>query len=168
MSQGKVGVGVFPTPSGQPQHRSQTLDYVLRPTLERAKLDTRFHMHSLRHSFCSALIAQGTPPTEVRKYSGHSPLSTLLDTYSHFIPSEQTGCIDRFAAGCSAEIFCVGHFLDTPPTVSSEEDVGVTPKYLKKRRGGDSNPRASLGGYTISSRAVSTGLTHLSPRRGVL
>src|SRR5215813_2024795 len=31
-----------------------------------------------------------------------------------------------------------------------------------KRRGGDSNPRASLGGYTISSRAVSTGLTHLS------
>ena len=33
---------------------------------------------------------------------------------------------------------------------------------MKKRRGGDSNPRASLGGYTISSRAVSTGLTHLS------
>ena len=70
---------------------------MLRPTLERAKLDRRYHIHTLRHSFCSALLAQGTPPTEVQLYSGHVRLSTLLDVYSHFIPSEQTGSIERLA-----------------------------------------------------------------------
>jgi integrase len=89
---------VFPTPSGQPQHRSRILDCVLRPTLERAELPKHFHIHTLRHSFCSALLAQGTPPTEVQRYSGHARLSTLLDVYSHFIPSEQTGSIDRLAS----------------------------------------------------------------------
>lgn len=53
--------------------------------------------HPAPHSFCSALLAQGTPPTEVQRYSGHARLSTLLDVYSHFIPSEQTGSIERLA-----------------------------------------------------------------------
>jgi integrase len=94
---GKWGL-VFPTSAGQPHHRANTIDRVLRPTLERAGLPLHFHMHTLRHSFCSALIAQGTPPTEVQKYSGHAKLSVLLDTYSHFIPDQQTGCIDRLAS----------------------------------------------------------------------
>ncbi len=89
---------VFPTPAGMPQHRTRILDHVLRPALREAGLSERFHMHTLRHSFCSALLAQGTPPTEVQKYSGHTRLSTLLDVYSHFIPSEQTGSIERLAS----------------------------------------------------------------------
>lgn len=88
---------VFPTASGQPQHRTRILQDVLRPALKAAGLSRRFHMHTLRHSFCSALLAQGTPPTEVQKYSGHARLSTLLDVYSHFIPSEQTGSLERLA-----------------------------------------------------------------------
>jgi integrase len=93
---GELGL-VFPTPAGHPMHRSRILDSVLRPTLKRAELPTRFHIHTLRHSFCSALLAQGTPPTEVQRYSGHTRLSTLLDIYSHFIPSEQSGSIERLA-----------------------------------------------------------------------
>jgi integrase len=89
---------VFPTPAGLPQHRTRILEHVLRPALRGAGLNKRFHMHTLRHSFCSALLAQGTPPTEVQKYSGHTRLSTLLDVYSHFIPSEQTGSIERLAS----------------------------------------------------------------------
>jgi integrase len=89
---------VFPTVAGQPWHRTRILQHVLRPTLARAGLDRRFHMHTLRHSFCSALLAQGTPPAEVQKYSGHARLSTLLDVYAHFIPSEQTGSIERLAS----------------------------------------------------------------------
>ncbi len=88
---------VFPTRAGLPQHRTRILQQVLRPALERAGINGRFHVHTLRHSFCSALLAQGTPPTEVQKYSGHARLSTLLDVYSHFIPSEQTGSIERLA-----------------------------------------------------------------------
>lgn len=89
---------VFPTLAGEAQHRSRILRCVLRPTLKRAGIARRFHMHTLRHTFCSALLASGTPPTEVQKYSGHARLSTLLDVYSHFIKSEQTNAIERYAA----------------------------------------------------------------------
>jgi hypothetical protein len=34
----------------------------------------------------------------VQRYSGHARLSTLLDVYSHFIPSEQTGALERLAS----------------------------------------------------------------------
>jgi integrase len=89
---------VFPTPAGQPQHRARILDGVLRPALAAAGLDQRYHVHTLRHSFCSALLAQGTPPTEVQRYSGHARLSTLLDIYSHFIPSERTNSLEKLAS----------------------------------------------------------------------
>jgi len=71
---------------------------VLRPTLKRAGITRRVHVHTLRHTFCSALLASGTPPTEVQKYSGHTRLSTLLDVYAHFIPSEKTNAIESYAA----------------------------------------------------------------------
>ena len=75
----------------------------LRSWMERAQRHAglavnKGQIHILRHSFCSALLAQGTPPTEVQRYSGHKRLSTLLDIYSHFIKSEQTGSIDRLAS----------------------------------------------------------------------
>lgn len=89
---------VFPTLVGAPQHRGRILALVLRPALAAAGLPKRFHVHTLRHSFCSALLAQGTPPTEVQRYSGHARLSTLLDVYSHFIASEQTDSIARLAS----------------------------------------------------------------------
>jgi integrase len=89
---------VFPTPAGLPQHRSRILRCVLRPTLKRAGIGRRIHLHTLRHTFCSALLASGTPPTEVQKYSGHARLSTLLDVYAHFIPSEKTNAIEQYAA----------------------------------------------------------------------
>lgn len=89
---------VFPTAAGLPQHRTRILQHVLRPALAAAEIDKRFHMHTLRHTFCSTLLAQGTPPAEVQKYSGHTRLSTLLDVYTHFIPSEGTGSIARLAS----------------------------------------------------------------------
>ncbi len=89
---------VFPTKGGLPQHRTRTLEDVLRPAVAAAKIEGRYHMHTLRHSFCSALLAQGTPPTEVQKYRGHTRLSTLLDVYSHFIPSERTSSLETLAS----------------------------------------------------------------------
>jgi site-specific recombinase XerD len=81
-----------------PQHRSRVLRCTLRPTLKRTKITRRIDVHTLRHTFCSALLASGTPPTEVQKYSGHTRLSTLLDVYAHFIPSEKTNAIESYAA----------------------------------------------------------------------
>ncbi len=88
---------VFPSPAGMPQHRSNILRRVLRPTLTRAGLRT-IDLHTLRHTFCSALLAAGTPPAEVQRYSGHARLSTLLDIYTHFIASEGSGSVQRFAS----------------------------------------------------------------------
>jgi site-specific recombinase XerD len=79
------------------RHRSHTFRQILHPAAKAAGITRPFHVHTLRHSFCSALLAQGTPPTEVQRYSGHKQLSMLLDVYSHFIPSEQTGALDRLA-----------------------------------------------------------------------
>ena len=49
---------VFPIPDGQPMHRSTALRHGLWPALRRAGL-RRVHMHSLRHSFASALVMAG-------------------------------------------------------------------------------------------------------------
>jgi integrase len=54
----------FPMPDGQPMHRSTAPRYGLWPALSRAGI-RRVNMHSLRHSFASALIIAGAPVTEV-------------------------------------------------------------------------------------------------------
>ena len=46
---------VFPTPDGEPMHRSTALRYGLWSALSRAGIG-RVNMHSLQHSFASALI----------------------------------------------------------------------------------------------------------------
>jgi len=89
---------VFPNPKGLPEHRSRILRCLLRPALRCAGSTRRIDMHTLRHSFCSALLMAGTPPTAVQRYSGHARLSTLLDIYAHFIPSQQTQAVERDTA----------------------------------------------------------------------
>lgn len=40
----------------------------------------------------------GRSSGSVQKYSGHWRLTTLLDIYSHFIPSEKTNSIEAMAS----------------------------------------------------------------------
>ncbi len=77
---------VFPTPEGTPMHRGTVLRDGLYPALRRAGLH-KADMHSLRHSFASGLIAQGTPVTEVQGYLGHSDPTITLKVYSHLVPA---------------------------------------------------------------------------------
>ena len=149
---------VFPTAAGLPPAPRRAGGGARRRGCGRTELPTRFHVHPLRHSsFCSALLAQGAPSTEVQRYSGHAPLSTLLDVYSR---ASRPALPSGSPARCGGE-----HFLRwTPPwrpNQSGSSDTNGAKSSRKQRRGGDSNPR-TLAGYTISSRAVSTGLTHLS------
>ncbi len=87
---------VFPTPDGKPMHRGTVLRVGLYPALRRAGL-RRMDMQSLRHSFASGLIAQGTPVTEVQAYLGHSDPVITLKTYSHWFKRVQTDSVARFA-----------------------------------------------------------------------
>ena len=43
------------------------------------------HLHDLRHTCASILIANNTPITKVSEHLGHSRTSVTLDIYSHWI-----------------------------------------------------------------------------------
>jgi len=54
-------------------------------------------MHSLRHSFASALIMAGAPVTEVQSLLGHSSPAVTLKVYSHWFKNVEADSVDRLA-----------------------------------------------------------------------
>jgi site-specific recombinase XerC len=52
------------------------------------------NIHSLRHSFASALIAKGSPVTEVQSILGHSSPAITLNVYSHWFRATRTTAMD--------------------------------------------------------------------------
>jgi integrase len=80
---------VFPARDGRPLRRWNVLECGLHPTLRRAGL-RRVNMHSLRHSFASAHIMNGTPITELQHLLGHSDSAITLRVYSHWFKGVET------------------------------------------------------------------------------
>jgi integrase len=87
---------VFPNAEGTPRHRSTIAYEGLRPALKRAKL-RHVTIHSLRHTFASALIQQGRPITEVSHLLGHKTPAITLSVYSHWFKDVQTDAVDGLA-----------------------------------------------------------------------
>jgi integrase len=87
---------VFPAASGQPIRRSNALRYGLWSALQRAGL-RRVNMHSLRHSFASALIMGGAPVTEVQSLLGHASPAITLRIYSHWFKTVDSGAVNRLS-----------------------------------------------------------------------
>jgi integrase len=73
-------------PLGKPFHRRQ-ISNVLDVAIAKAGIK-RLTPHGLRHTFCSLLIADGIPVTEVAHYAGHKDPSVTLKVYAHFVPRE--------------------------------------------------------------------------------
>jgi len=92
---------VFPGPDGRPMHRGTVLRGGLYPALRRAGL-RKVDMHSLRHSFASGLLAQGTPVTEVQRYLGHADAVITLRVYAHRLREVRTDAVARFTSGVLA------------------------------------------------------------------
>lgn len=84
---------VFPNVDGTPLRRSVALRRGMWPALRRAGL-RRVNMHSLRHSFASALIAAGSPVTEVQSILGHSSPAITLTVYAHWFRASKTTAMD--------------------------------------------------------------------------
>jgi integrase len=82
-------------PSGKPYHRKQVSN-ILDAAIAKAEVK-RLTPHGLRHTFCSLLIADGVPVTEVAHYAGHKDPSVTLKVYAHFVPKE-TASIHNLAA----------------------------------------------------------------------
>ena len=87
---------VFPAATGQPIRRSNALRYGLWPALRRAGL-RRVNMHSLRHSFASALIMGGAAVTEVQSLLGHASPAITLRIYSHWFKTIDSGAVGRLS-----------------------------------------------------------------------
>jgi integrase len=87
---------VFPTALGRLSHRSNILRGYLYPALRRAEL-RQVDMHSLRHTFASALILAGSPVTEVQHLLGHSNPTTTLKVYSHWFKKIKTDAVSNLA-----------------------------------------------------------------------
>jgi integrase len=87
---------VFPASNGQPMRRSNALRYGLWPALRRAGL-RRVNMHSLRHSFASALIMGGAPVTEVQSLLGHASAAITLRVYTHWFKTVDSGAVARLS-----------------------------------------------------------------------
>jgi len=95
---------MFPLSDGRPQNRKRVwraFDAAIKkanqnvPEEEKLK---RLTIHSLRHSFASIHLMQGTPIPEVSAMLGHANVNITLTVYSHFIPKMRTDSTARFAA----------------------------------------------------------------------
>jgi len=51
--------------------------------------------HALRHSFASALIANGAPLAYVKEQMGHHSIKITVDTYGHLIPSANRAEVNK-------------------------------------------------------------------------
>jgi integrase len=87
---------VFPAADGRPIRRSNALRYGLWSALRRAGL-RRVNMHSLRHSFASALIMGGAAVTEVQSLLGHASPAITLRIYSHWFKTVDSGAVGRLS-----------------------------------------------------------------------
>jgi integrase len=89
---------VFPNPRGGGWRRGSFNDSVWKPALRRAGLSTEFGIHACRHTYASALIAQGRNVKEVQAALGHATAAETYDTYLHLWP----GAVQEAAAAIDA------------------------------------------------------------------
>jgi integrase len=96
---------VFPTSTGQHDNPANIRQRVLKPAIVKANasltLDNRplipagVTPHSLRHTYCSLLIAQGEELPTVAAQMRHADLSTTMRIYTHVMKHRREGVAER-------------------------------------------------------------------------
>ncbi len=85
---------IFPSQVGTPMNPSNFINRSFKPLLKRAELPS-LRFHDLRHTFASLMLSNGEHPKIVQEILGHAQISLTLDTYSHALPSMQSGAVGR-------------------------------------------------------------------------
>jgi integrase len=75
------------------------------------------HLHSLRHTYASIMIADGTPLVVVSSNLGHAQVSTTSDIYSHVIKSSAV----KAAESVNTKFADV---VESPPVEKKEKTAG--------------------------------------------
>lgn len=87
---------VVSTKNGNPSH-PKNIDRMFRNILTACGFsDEKINgVHSLRHSFATALIRKGTDIKVVSKLLGHASISVTLDVYAHFLPEDYSAAVEQ-------------------------------------------------------------------------
>lgn len=64
-------------------HAPEWLSKRFRAVQQLAGIRSRYHLHDLRHTYITTLVAEGVPPAIVQYCAGHSSLSTTMHIYTH-------------------------------------------------------------------------------------
>jgi integrase len=88
---------IFCTATGNYLHRGNLLTRHYKPALKRANITYR-KFHTLRHTFCSLLIAQGEDINYCRRMLGHSSISVTIDLYGHLMDSARPSAAEKLGA----------------------------------------------------------------------
>jgi integrase len=67
--------------------------------LKLAELPPHFTPHSMRHTYCSLLIAAGVSPVYVQQQAGHADVSFTVRVYGSWLPAAQPGALVELAEG---------------------------------------------------------------------
>ena len=95
---------VFPWLSERPgeqeqQKAAKRVRRAMERTLKAAGLPAHFTPHSLRHTFCSLLIAGGVSPIYVQQQAGHASVEMTVAVYGSWFAVAAPGAMDGLAAG---------------------------------------------------------------------
>jgi integrase len=87
---------IFPSPSGQPLHRSTVYKQGFLPAIRRSGVPG-IRPHDLRHTFASLLIDQGEHPKYIQTQLGHSSINVTMDVYGHLMEKVNVKSANRLA-----------------------------------------------------------------------
>jgi integrase len=87
---------VFPSPTGQPMHRSTRYKMGFLPAIRRSGVP-RIGLHGLRHTYASLLIAQGEHPKYIQMQMGHASINITMDVYGHLMEKVNVKSASRLA-----------------------------------------------------------------------
>ncbi|HVO11296.1 MAG TPA: tyrosine-type recombinase/integrase, partial [Vicinamibacteria bacterium] len=88
------------TPDAKDEARTvKTIRRAMIRALKVAELPAHHTPHSLRHTFCSLLIASGVSPVYVQQQAGHASVKMTVDVYGSWFAVEAPGAMDRLAVG---------------------------------------------------------------------
>jgi len=121
---------VFSTARGRIWKRGHFNDWVWKPALERAGLPHTYGYHSLRHTYASALIAQGLHARVIQARLGHASIVETMDTYGHLFPDaneETTGALDaHYAAQLTRPRIIAKPYVVAPTTpVPTDQEESI-------------------------------------------
>lgn len=90
----KEAIGEFVFSRNGKPYRDEYVSKTFKKHVRRAGLNDRLHFHSLRHTFASWLVQQGTSLYEVQKLLGHQDIKTSM-IYAHLQPETLHNTVNK-------------------------------------------------------------------------